>query len=301
MSHGSEQFRDLPSGVRVCWRLDGPADGRPLVLVAGLGQQLHAWPEALMSRLTEQGLRVLRLDNRDAGRSSRVQSPPPAAWRQLAARPRAHAYTLTEMAGDVVGLLDVLGIERTHIVGMSMGAMISQTVAATRPERVLSLTSLISTTGQSTVGRTAWSTKRLLLRPPANDQSGWVKRHLEITAHLAGSGFPIDIDSETAYAETAWARGGRDARAASAATARQIQAIQASGDRTSQLRQITAPTLVVHGDRDLIVHPSGGLATAAAIPGARLVSIAGMGHHLAPQLLPRLADLISHHAQGVTA
>jgi pimeloyl-ACP methyl ester carboxylesterase len=289
----TEHLVDLPSGIRLCYRDQG--DGDPILLVAGLGQDLTAWPEPLVGGLLDRGFRVVRHDNRDVGRSSRVDAPPPTTWRQLLARPRPDAYTLQDMADDAVALLDHLRIDRAHLVGMSMGGMIAQTVAASRPHRVRSLTSVFSTTGRARVGQPAWSTKLRLVKPPARTREEFVRRHLDITAHLAGRGYPLDDAAETAYAEGAWDRGAHSG--AGAPVARQIQAIQASGDRTEQVRRISAPTLVVHGDRDLIVHPSGGRATAAAIPGARHVTVPGMGHHLAPGLLDRLVDLITEHTR----
>lgn len=289
----TEHLVELPTGIRLCYRDEG--EGEPLLLVAGLGQDLTAWPEPFVRGLVERGFRVVRHDNRDVGRSSRVDAPPPATWRQLLARPRPDAYTLQDMADDAVALLDHLAIDRAHLVGMSMGGMIAQTVAAGRPDRVRSLTSIISTTGRARTGQAAWSTKLRLVKPPARTREEFVRRHLDITGHLAGRGFPLDEAAETAYAEGAWDRAG--GRGSGAPVARQIQAIQASGDRTEQVRRITAPTLVVHGDRDLIVHPSGGRATAEAVAGARHVSIPGMGHHLAPGLLDRLVDLITDHTR----
>ncbi|MFC7343674.1 alpha/beta fold hydrolase [Saccharopolyspora griseoalba] len=295
-----ERFAELPTGITICYAVDGPDEGTPLLLVAGLGQQLHAWPAELVDDLVARGFRVIRLDNRDAGRSSRIDAPPPATWRKLLARARPDAYSLGDMAEDVAGLLDHLGVRRAHVVGMSMGGMIAQTLAAEHPERVLGLVSIISTTGRAGVGQPAWSTKLRLARRPARTRGESIARHLGMTAHLAGTAHPLDPAAETAYAELAWERVA-DPRATGAGTARQIQAIQASGDRTAQVRGISAPTLVVHGDRDLIVHPSGGRTTAQTVPGARLVVIPGMGHHLAPGVLPRLVDLISQHARGVAA
>jgi pimeloyl-ACP methyl ester carboxylesterase len=289
----TEHLVELPSGVRLCYRDEG--EGEALLLVAGLGQDLTAWPEPFVRGLVHRGFRVVRHDNRDVGRSSRIAAPPPATWRQLLARPRPEAYTLQDMADDAVALLDHLAIDRAHLVGMSMGGMIAQTVAASRPDRVRTLTSVFSTTGHTRVGQPAWSTKLRLVKPEARTRDGFVNRHLALTAHLAGRGYPMDEAAETAYAERVWDRGASSG--AGAPVARQIQAIQASGDRTWQVRRITAPTLVVHGDRDLIVHPSGGRATADAIAGARHVSIPGMGHHLAPGLLDRLADLITEHTR----
>ena len=142
-----DRFVDLPAGPRLCYRVDGPADGVPLLLIAGLGIDLTSWPKRMVEGFTAAGFRVLRFDNRDIGRSGRIDTPPPGRVRQLLARPRPDAYDLTDMAADTVGLLDHLGIDRVHLVGMSMGGMIAQTVAARHPARVASLTSIFSTTG----------------------------------------------------------------------------------------------------------------------------------------------------------
>ena len=294
-AHDTDQFVDLPNGIRLCYRVQGPREATPLLLVAGWGQDLTSWPTPFLDALLEQGFRVIRLDNRDAGRSSRIKTPAPSTLRQLRERPRPDAYDLQDMADDAVALLDHLVIERVHLLGVSMGGMIAQSLAAAHPERVQTLTSLISTTGQWRIGQPAWSTKARLARPPARTREASVRRHLQLTAHLAGVEYPPDGAWETEYALAAWDRAAEVRDRAGAAGARQIQAIQASGDRTEQLRRITAPTLVIHGDRDLIVHPSGGQATADAIPGARYVTIPGMGHHLAPGLLDRLVELVTEH------
>ncbi|HST96939.1 MAG TPA: alpha/beta fold hydrolase [Geodermatophilus sp.] len=285
----TDRFVDLPAGPRICHRVDGPDDGTPLLLVAGLGLDLTSWPQRMVDGFVERGFRVVRLDNRDAGRSSRIDAPPPGRLRQLLARPRPDAYDLADMAADTVGLLDALGIERAHLVGMSMGGMIAQTVAARHPARVLTLTSIFSTTGHRRVGQPARSTLLRLARGPARTLEESVERHLAMLAHIGSTTFPPDPDHERAWATAVWDRCG-GARSG-APVARQIGAIQASGDRTAELARIAAPTLVVHGDRDLMVHPTGGRATADAVPGARHVEIAGMGHHLAPGVVDRLVEL----------
>jgi pimeloyl-ACP methyl ester carboxylesterase len=285
----TDRFVDLPAGPRICHRVDGPDDGTPLLLVAGLGLDLTSWPQRMVDGFVERGFRVVRLDNRDAGRSSRIDAPPPGRLRQLLARPRPDAYDLADMAADTVGLLDALGIERAHLVGMSMGGMIAQTVAARHPARVLTLTSIFSTTGHRRVGQPARSTLLRLARGPARTVEESVVRHLAMLAHIGSTTFPPDPDHERAWATAVWDRCG-GARSG-APVARQIGAIQASGDRTAELARIAAPTLVVHGDRDLMVHPTGGRATADAVPGARHVEIAGMGHHLAPGVVDRLVEL----------
>jgi NAD(P)-dependent dehydrogenase (short-subunit alcohol dehydrogenase family)/pimeloyl-ACP methyl ester carboxylesterase len=291
-----DRFAELPSGIRLCHRVDGPDDGEPLLLVAGLAIDLTSWPQRMVDGLVERGFRVIRFDNRDVGRSTFVDAPPPTRAQQLRARPRPDAYDLGDMAEDAAGLLDVLGIERTHVVGMSMGGMIGQTLAARHPDRVLTLTSIFSTTGHRRVGQPARSTiLRLAQRPPVSREES-VTRHLAMLRHIGSTAFPPDPDLERAYASAAWDRCEHPRR--SQGVARQIQAIQASGDRSPELAGVRVPTLVVHGDTDRMVHPSGGRATAAAIPGARHVEIAGMAHHLAPGVVDRLVDLAATHARG---
>ncbi|MEV6218153.1 alpha/beta fold hydrolase [Nocardia sp. NPDC051833] len=290
-----ERVTPLPTGSRICYRIDGPTGGVPLVLVAGLGLDLTAWPPRLVDQLAAAGFRVVRFDNRDVGRSSAGHGRPPGTARMLFSRPRRDAYTLADMADDVYWLLDHLDIGAAHVVGMSMGGMIAQTLAARHPERVVTLTSIFSTTGNSKVGQPAWSTKaRLGARPPrTTDQA--VDRHLALLRHIGSTTFPPDPALECRWAAGAWIRGAGPR--AHEGIARQIGAIQASGDRTVELRTIAAPTLVIHGDTDLMVHPSGGRATAVAVPGARYLEIPGMRHHLAPGVLDRLARVITDHAR----
>ncbi|MFD8986195.1 alpha/beta fold hydrolase, partial [Streptomyces sp. NPDC059564] len=291
-----DRFVDLPSGPRICYRIDGPQDGTPLLLIAGLGQDLTSWPQRLVDGFTANGFRVIRFDNRDVGRSSRIQAPPPDRLHLLLGRPRPDAYHIADMAADACGLLDHLAIERAHLVGMSMGGMIAQTIAALDPDRVATLTSVFSTTGQRRVGQPALSTTLLrVISRPARTREQAVERHLALLRHIGSDVFPPDGAVERAWAAGKWDRG--DGPTAPAGTARQLGAIQASGDRTEQLRRITAPTLVVHGDADRVVHHSGGRATAAAIRGARHVEVAGMGHHLAPGVIDRLVALTADLAR----
>lgn len=172
-----------------------------------------------------------------------------------------------------------------------MGGMIAQTVAAAEPARVRSLTSIFSTTGAKKVGQPALSTMRLLAAPPARTRTAAVRAHLRITSHVAGTGYPIDDAAEAAVVAGGWDRAAGDL---AAGTARQIQAIQASGDRTAQLSRITAPTLVLNGDRDLLVAPSGGAATVKAIRSAQHVVIPGMGHHIPEALVEPITQYISN-------
>ena len=298
MPEDLDRFAVLPAGTRVCYRVDGPVDGVPVLLVAGLAEDLTTWSERFVSALTATGYRVIRMDNRDCGRSTYATTPPPSALRQLLARPRKDAYTLADMAGDTAQLIEHLGIGPVHLVGRSMGGMIAQTVAARYPHLVTTLTSLYSTTGDTKVGQPAPSTWVLIAEPPPKDRVGAVRSHLRMTAHLSGSAYPIDEGEEATHAVTTFDRTAGDAVAG---TSRQLQAIQASGDRTAEIGRITAPTLVINGDRDLIVAPSGGDATAAAIPGARHIVIPGMGHHLPDALALRIADLVVGHLERAVA
>jgi pimeloyl-ACP methyl ester carboxylesterase len=295
----ADRFADLPAGPRICYRSAGPDDGVPLLLIAGLGIDLTSWPQRMVDGFVEHGFRVIRFDNRDIGRSSTIATPPPGRLRQLLARPRPDAYDLTDMAADAFGLLEQLGIDRVHVVGMSMGGMIAQTLAARHPDRVATLTSIFATTGRPRVGQPARSTIARLAKRPARTAEESVARHLAMLAHIGGPAFPPDDELERAWAVGLWERGG--GAAARAGVPRQISAIQASGDRTGELRRITAPTLVVHGSTDRMVHPSGGRATAAAIPGARHVQIIGMGHHLAPGVIDQLVELVTDHVHRSTA
>ena len=298
VSSSQDRFADLPAGPRICYRVEGSSGGEPLLLLAGLGLDLTSWPQRLVDGFTARGFRVVRMDNRDAGRSGRIAIPPPGRLRQLLARPRPDAYDLTDMAADTIGLLDVLNIRRVHLVGMSMGGMIAQVLAARHPHRVASLTSIFSTTGHRRVGQPARSTVLRLAKAAPRTVEESVERHLAMLSHIGGPGFPPDDDLERAWATAVWERGGGDR---SQEVARQIGAIQASGDRTRELARIAAPTLVVHGDEDRMVHPSGGRATADAIAGTRLVEIPGMGHHLAPGVVDRLVELTTDLARGTGA
>ncbi|MDK1361890.1 alpha/beta fold hydrolase [Arthrobacter sp. zg-Y1219] len=289
----TDRFATLGTGVRLCYRVNGPDDGEPVVLIAGLGLDLTSWPAAFVDGLAAAGYRVIRPDNRDGGRSSRMRTPAPTLLDQVLARPVAGAYRVEDMADDVVGLLDCLGLPRAHLVGMSLGGMIAQAVAAHHPDRTLTLTSVISTTGARKTGAAALSTKRRFAARPPRTRDEFIRSRVSMMRHLAGRTHPADPEDEAEMAGLAWDRGafpdGGSARS------RQLGAINASQDRTRDLALIAAPTLVIHGDRDPIVHPSGGVATAAAISGSRRVTIPGMGHYLHPAVLPELLRLITGH------
>ncbi|MCC9176545.1 alpha/beta fold hydrolase [Arthrobacter sp. zg-Y750] len=295
---GTDRFATLASGVRLCFRVDGPEDGEPVVLVSGLGLDLTAWPAALVDGLAASGYRVIRLDNRDAGRSTRMDTPVPTLLHQALARPMPGAYRIEDMADDVAGLLDHLQVARAHVTGMSLGGMIAQSFAARHPARTLTLTSLISTTGAPKVGAAALSTKVRFAQRPPRTREEFVRARVGMMRHLSGRANPADPAVEGPLAALAWERGAYPDRGH--ARARQLGAIHASQDRTADLAGIGVPTLVIHGDRDPIVHPSGGQATAAAIPGARHVTMPGMGHYFHAAAVPELLQLIIGHLRAAS-
>lgn len=295
----TDQFCRAGAGRQICYRTDGDPCGTPLLLIAGLSLDLTSWPMAMIDGLVAQGFYVIRFDNRDAGRTTPAVTPPPNLLRRALRRPRRDGYDLTDMAGDAIAVLDHLDIAQAHVVGMSMGGMIAQTIAARYHARASSLTSIFSTTGGKRVGQPAVSTQMLLSNPGSRTRDEFIRKHVKLMSHIAGKRFPLDEAGAAEYAAGAWDRGLRES--SGTGVARQINAIYKSGDRTAELQRITAPTLVIHGDRDRIVHPSGGHATAAAIAGARHVTIAGMGHDLAPGVTDRLLELITQNALSATS
>jgi pimeloyl-ACP methyl ester carboxylesterase len=283
------------NGISLACEEIGDPGADPIVLIAGLGQQLHSWPDAFCAELAARGRRVIRFDNRDAGLSTHLGFRPPRPGEMVLRRWSPEQYDLADMAADTVGLLDAIGCAEADVVGVSMGGMIAQMVAARHPARVRTLTSIMSTTGSRRVGRPAVSTWRRMLAPPPRTRDEAVARALMMFRHIGSHGFPLD-EARVGAAGTGW-----DRDPSAAGTGRQLAAILKSGNRTRLLREITAPTLVVHGDRDRMVHPTGGAATVRAIRGARLKTITGMGHDLPKGAWPTLLDLIDGHARPAPA
>jgi pimeloyl-ACP methyl ester carboxylesterase len=288
----NEQFCDIGGGISLCYETFGNPGDPALLLIMGLGTQMVAWHEDFCAQLVDEGFYVIRYDNRDIGRSTHLKDAPTPTLGQLVMRRPPAAYLLEDMANDAAGLLDCLGIERAHVVGASMGGMIAQTLAATRPERVLSLTSIMSTTGSRRVGQPAYRVLPIFLKQAPNDREAFIEHTVTLFETIGSRGIERDDDELREVAGQMFDRG-LDPRG----TSRQLAAIMASGNRTNALRNITAPTVVVHGTADRLVRPSGGRATARAIPGAKLVKVEGMGHDMPRAVWDQIVGAIVSNAQ----
>ncbi len=289
-SFGDEQFASA-NGIRLCYQEMGDADGEPLLLVMGLATQMLGWDESFCALLAERGFRVVRFDNRDIGRSTKLdQAGAPSLVDTLAGRRNA-AYLLRDMGADAFGLMDHLGWDSAHIVGASMGGMIVQQMAIDRPERVRSLVSIMSTTGRRFTGLPTIKAFGALFAKRPHDREAFIERGVRTFKVIGSPGYEFDEARVRDLAGRSYDRG-----QSAAGVARQLHAITASGDRTRELGRVSAPTTVIHGNRDPLVQPSGGRATAKAIPGARLKMIDGMGHDLPRQLWPVFAEEIAETA-----
>jgi pimeloyl-ACP methyl ester carboxylesterase len=288
-----EQFCDVGRGVTLCYETFGDPADPPILLVMGLATQMIAWHEDFCEGLADRGFYVVRFDNRDIGRSTHFDFRPPNVRQMLTRRLRPEQYSLSDMAEDSAALLRELDIAPAHVVGASMGGMIGQMLAAEHPEVVRSLTSIMSTTGSRWHGQPAAAVYRYLLRPPPRDREGYIQRSAEVFGLVGSTGFERDEQYVRERAARSFDRG-FDVRAGG----RQLGAIIASGDRTKVLGRIEAPTLVIHGTVDKMIRPSGGKATAKAIPGARLMMIEGMGHDLPRGVWPQIIDAVAEHARA---
>jgi pimeloyl-ACP methyl ester carboxylesterase len=277
--------------VELCYETFGDPRDPAMLLIMGLATQMLAWHEAFCEELAGRGFHVVRFDNRDVGRSQAIEGPVPTLRQLLTRDRRAAAYSLEDMAGDAVGLLDHLGVERAHVTGASMGGMIAQTVAIRHPERVLSLASIMSNTGSRRNGQPSPRIYPVLLKRPGPDREGYVRHTGWVFEKIGSPGFPREDEDLRALAELSYDRGLNPA-----GSSRQLAAIVAAPDRTPALERLDVPTVVIHGTADKLVAPSGGRATARAIPGARLLMIDGMGHDLPRPLWPRILDAIAANA-----
>lgn len=273
MTVSEEQFARV-GDLEICWQEFGDPADPPVLMIMGLGSQMILWPDELCESIAAAGFRVIRFDNRDAGRSTVLADAPTGTVpRALAGEIPEGAYSLSEMAADAAGLLDALGIDAAHIIGASLGGMIAQTLVIEHPERALSLASIMSTTGDPSVGGPTEAGIEALTTVPPDNREGYIEALVEARRKIGSPGFPFDEERARRIAGLGFDRGFHPK-----GTVRQTVAIIRSGDRTPKLAGIEVPTVVIHGEDDPLVGVSGGKATAAAIPDARLVTIPGMGH-----------------------
>jgi pimeloyl-ACP methyl ester carboxylesterase len=278
------------NGLTICWDSFGDPAAPPLILIMGMGAQMIAWDDEFCEQLAAAGFRVIRFDNRDAGRSTwldhigmpDVTGAMTRAWFRL---PVSAPYLLDDMASDVEGLMDSLGIDAAHMVGASMGGTIAQSLAIRRPERVLSLTSIMSTTGDPDLPKPKSSAVAAVMRPQPGTLERYVEHYVDTWNVLRAGRFPEEGIRDRKRAARNHARGLNPP-----GSARHLLAILASGSRRHALRAVSAPTLVIHGDLDPLVPLAAGVDTARSIPGAELMVLEGMGHALSMPLWPRMID-----------
>jgi pimeloyl-ACP methyl ester carboxylesterase len=277
------------NGIQIAYETFGEPGGRPLIMVMGLGAPMLLWHPDLCAMLAARGFFVIRFDNRDVGGSSHLRdAPPPDLMGALMRGDTSSAsYSLDDMAQDGFGLFDALGLPAAHVLGASMGGMIAQVMAARHPERVLSLTSIMSTPAPALTNPTPAATA-VLMQAPATTREAAITQMLEASRITGSPGYPADEQWRTELAVQLWDQG-----LDPAGTARQLMAIYASGDRTEAVRGIAVPALVIHGDSDPLINVTAGRRTAELIAGSELLIIPGMGHDLPRQVWPAIVDAVS--------
>ena len=288
------------NGITLEYETHGDPANPPLLLIMGLGAQLTLWPIELVEALVARGYYVIRHDNRDIGLSTKfteagVPDMASVVMALMAGKNPAVPYTLSDMAGDAIAVLDAAGVAKAHIVGASMGGMIAQLVAVEHPERVLSLTSIMSSTGNPLLPPARPEAMAALTAPmaPDADLMAILERGAMVSKAIGSPGYPADPERLRANVERDYKRSFHPTGAM-----RQMAAIVADGDRRARLKAVTAPTLVIHGADDPLVPVEGGRDTAAAIAGAAILEVPGMGHDLPLALVDTIADAIAGHARG---
>jgi pimeloyl-ACP methyl ester carboxylesterase len=284
--------RTRANGIEIAYETFGDEGDPALLLIMGLGVQMVGWDEGFCEMLAERGFHVVRFDNRDVGHSTWIDGgPTPDVMAAVAGDVSSASYLLDDMAADTAGLLDALGVRAAHVVGASQGGMIAQALAIGHPERVLSLTLIMSTTGNREVGAPHPEAIPALLTRPPDDREGYAEAAVRSFRVIGSPGYPNQDERIRDRALRSHDRGYNPA-----GTARQLVAILASGDRTEALAGVSAPTLVIHGEQDALIDVSGGRALAEAIPGAELRLVPGMGHDMPRELWPELVDWIAANA-----
>ncbi|HSJ29178.1 MAG TPA: alpha/beta fold hydrolase [Acidimicrobiia bacterium] len=286
------------NGITLFYERSGSPDHPAVLLIPGLGAQYHYWADGIVDPIVAAGFQVIRIDNRDAGHSHRFEGVRVSVGRVVetllaGGRPDV-PYLLDDMADDVVGLLDALDIEAAHVVGASLGGMVAQVVAIRHPSRVLTLTSLMSTTGDPTVGQATPAMNESLFTAPPSEREAAIQATVDYSRIAWADYFDEERARETAARNL-------DRGVYQQGTGRQLAALLASGDRTADLQALDVPTLVVHGEKDPLIDISGGVATAQAVPGAAFHVLRGAGHDLPPELHGELTDLLIDHFRATTA
>ncbi len=286
-------MRSQTKEIEFEYEVIGEEGAPPLVLIAGLVQQLIHWDERFCRRIAARGFRVVRFDNRDAGLSTKLSAEPrPNLAAIFSGDASSASYSIDHMADDTAGLIESLGLGEAHVVGISMGGMIAQSLATRHPARVRSLASIMSTTGDRTVGHPSPDALAVLMQPPSRDRETNITNGVAALRTIRSPAYPFDEQAVREFVGRA-----HDRSFYPAGAARQLAAIVTQPDRTGALGAVKVPTLVIHGAEDPLVHVSGGEATARAVPGARLMVLPGMGHDLPAVLWDTIIDAIIENAR----
>jgi pimeloyl-ACP methyl ester carboxylesterase len=280
------------NGIDIEYDTFGDPAHPALLLVMGLGTQMTAWRPEFCARLAGRGYHVVRFDNRDIGLSTKIDALAPDLMTLLSGDRSGLPYGLPDMAADAIGLLDALGIERAHVAGASMGGMIVQEMMIRHADRLLSACSIMSTTGDRAVGAPSPEAMAMLGRPAAVGRDAAIERGIDVITLLSSPAYPMSPQLRRERSAENY-----DRSYSPAGTARQLSAILAADDRTEALGKVDLPTVVIHGESDPLVDVSGGKATAAAVPGAQLILIPGMGHDLPPELWDTFIEAIDANAR----
>ncbi len=291
-----EEFTDVGRGITICHESFGDRANPTALLIMGLGTQMLAWREDFCEALASRGFYVVRFDNRDVGLSTHVEGRPPTLRQLITRRLPEDAYSLEDMADDTARLVETLGLGPVHAVGASMGGMIGQVLAARHADRVASLVSIMSNTGSRWTGQPALGAYRYFLAKAPEDRDAFVEHVMRLFRVVGSREDMFDED----YVRDVTARS-FDRDHDSVGVGRQLGAVLKTGNRDAMLRAISAPTLVVHGSEDRLVRPSGGRATAKAVPGGRLLEVDGMGHDLPRGAWPQIIDAIAENAARAEA
>jgi pimeloyl-ACP methyl ester carboxylesterase len=290
----SETLRAPANGIEIAYDTFGNRGDPAILLIMGLGTQMIAWPEFFCQDLADAGFFVIRFDNRDVGHSTYLTGETPSLT-QVVLRRKPPAYSLDDMAGDATGLLDALDLDRAHIVGASLGGFIAQTLVLRSPERVLSMTLMMTSTGSRKVGQPKPALiKRLLQSRDIADREDAIEVSIDVLRSISSPGYPVDEQLLRELVARSYDRGHNPA-----GRLRQLTAAAIQPNRTRDLATVQAPTTVLHGLHDPLIGVSGGIAVARAIPGAKFVGYSGMGHDLPRPLIPRIANEIIGLARGV--